>query len=298
MTRVLFGVGEGLENGAQFKLIGDAFDSRERSVANGFFLTSLALGPAIVSPLAALALEHVGWRGLFLLFTLPGFLMAVVLFLFLPRSSRAGASRVEHVGQDWRSIIAYAPAWGVALAYFGFNIAFWGLLGWLPTYLATERHLDLHALGIASAIPYLAGFAGLLTIGWLGKSLLYRVRPLLIAATYALAALGLVATFRANTTAWSVAGLSIAAFFLYGGFGPFWAIVLDLAPKKIRGAFSGFVNFAGQIGGFIAPIVVGHIVAATHTFTNGFMFMIAGLALAVVAILPVKHRVVTEFGTE
>lgn len=52
VVRVLFGVGEGLENGAQFKLIGDFFPSKQRSAANGLFLISIALGPAIVAPLA------------------------------------------------------------------------------------------------------------------------------------------------------------------------------------------------------------------------------------------------------
>ncbi len=38
VTRVLFGIGEGMENGAQFKLIGDFFSSSERSAASGLFL--------------------------------------------------------------------------------------------------------------------------------------------------------------------------------------------------------------------------------------------------------------------
>jgi nitrate/nitrite transporter NarK len=77
-----------------------------------------------------------------------------------------------------------------------------------------------------------------------------------------------------------VEGLSGAAFFLYGGFGPFVALVLDLAPLNMRASFSGFVSTGGQAGGFFAPIVIGYIVKATGSFTGGFLFMIAALCVS------------------
>ncbi len=45
--RVVFGVGEGIENGAQFKLVGDHFGPAERSTANAIFLSALAPRPGI-----------------------------------------------------------------------------------------------------------------------------------------------------------------------------------------------------------------------------------------------------------
>jgi nitrate/nitrite transporter NarK len=77
-----------------------------------------------------------------------------------------------------------------------------------------------------------------------------------------------------------VLGLSFGAFFLYGGFGPFWAVALDVVPGNVRGTFSGFVNFGGQIGGFFSPIVVGTIVQNTKSYSGGFVFMIGALVLA------------------
>jgi MFS family permease len=69
--RVCFGLGEGLEQGAQFKAIGDTFPSPERSAASGIFLTALALGPAFVAPVAAATIARAGWQTLFLWFTVP-----------------------------------------------------------------------------------------------------------------------------------------------------------------------------------------------------------------------------------
>jgi len=117
-------------------------------------------------------------------------------------------------------------------------------------------------------------------MGRLGTRSLFRYRAILIGAGYLLAAAFLYLAFTSARVEWCIAGLSLAGFFLYGGFGPFWAIALDLIPPHSRGAFTGFVNFGGQIGGFCAPIVIGRIVDSTHSFSNGFLFMIAALTLA------------------
>jgi MFS family permease len=87
VVRMLFGFGEGIENGAQFKLIGDHFSSRERSMATAIFLTSLALGPAVATPAATWLIATVGWRATFYGFGLPGLIVAFLLFRFLPVES-------------------------------------------------------------------------------------------------------------------------------------------------------------------------------------------------------------------
>ena len=281
-VRFFFGVGEGLENGAHFKAIGDTFASQERSAASGIFHTALALGPAFVAPIAAVTIAHAGWQTLFLLFTIPGVLVALLIWRFFPAVTGppAGEERGDEPTGNLSALLASPLSWLPFLAYLLFNVAFWGLLNWMPSYLSQERHIDLKSLGYIASIPYLCGFAGLLILGYLGKGVFYRYRPLLLGASYLLAGLGLYLAFSADNVTSSVLGLSFGAFFLYGGFGPFWAVALDVVPGKFRGTFSGFVNFGGQIGGFFSPIVVGTIVQNTKSYSGGFVFMIGALILA------------------
>jgi len=117
-----------------------------------------------------------------------------------------------------------------------FNVGFRGYLGWMPSYLSIERHIDVKALGYAASIPYLAGFVGLVVFGWLGSHSLYKYRAQMVAIGYLLGAFSLFCTFSAHTVAFSLLGLSFAAMFLYGGF---------------------------------APIMVGYVVHNTHSFTGG-----------------------------
>ena len=65
--------------------------------------------------------------------------------------------------------------------------------------------------------------------------------------------------------------------FMYGGFGPYASLALDVAPARERAAFVGFVNTGGQIGGFTAPVILGYVVRATGSFNGGFDFMVCAL---------------------
>lgn len=292
VVRVLFGLGEGLENGAQFKAIADLYTSRERSFANGFFLTGVALGPALIVPLAVWALQVVGWRGLFILCVIPGVLVAALVWFLLPPAHRA-TGHVEIAplqSATWQEALASAPTWLVAVAYFGFNVALWAMLGWLPTYLSTQRGLHISALGWAASLPYAAGFFGLIVVGWLGNRAGAHARPLIIAACYALAAAGLYFAYTAPAIVDCVAWLCVAGFGMFGGFGPIWAIALDIAPAHARGAFSGFINFSGQVAAIAAPLAVGVVVNMTHVFAGGFAFMIGGLLLAVASLVALYAR--------
>lgn len=288
VVRVLFGLGEGLENGAQFKLIGDYFPSRERSGANAVFLTALSLGPAVAAPLAGWLVVHTGWQHLFFWFTLPGLFMAALLFLLLPRGVPATPEPAHAPGGGWGKALRSNTSWLAFIAYLCFNVAFWGFIGWMPSYLNASRHIALAQLGFVASTPYLWGFAGTIVVGWLGSTLFARHRPALVAVSYLLAGASLYVAFSAEGVGQSITGLSCAAFFLYGGFGPFWAIALDLIAADMRGSFSGFVNFGGQIGGFFAPIVVGAIVTATKSFSGGFAFMIGALLLSAVSLFSLE----------
>ncbi len=303
IVRVLFGMAEGLSNGPSFKFIGDYFPAEQRSAANGAYLSALALGPAFVAPIAVWFLGRVGWQGMFFWFTIPGLLMALFIWRVIPKTSpnqsrahatvEADFARAANTAQaesatNLGGVIKRPVSWLIFFAYMAFNVAFWGFLGWMPSYLSMARHIELKNLGYASSIPYIAGTCGLIIFGLLGSKVFYRYRCLMVATLYLLAGVSLYVTYNVSTPEQSIIGLSAAAMFLYGGFGPVWSLVLDLTPQSARGAFSGFVNCGGQIGGFFAPIVVGYIVNETASFTGGFLFMIGALVIGALCFIALQ----------
>ena len=301
IVRVSFGLGEGSSNAATYKMVGDNFLPGERVVANSIWNTAFALSPAFVAPIGAWLIARAGWQGMFLWCTLPGLIAAGIAYAGIPNQKPANKLKDAVDGAhsvNWPAVLSRPSSLLILFAYLTFNIAFWGFLGWMPSYLAISRNIDLKSLGIAASVPYLFGGVGLIIFGWLGSRVFFRYLPVQVAATYLLAALFLYVTYNASSAQASVAGLSAAAFFLYGGFGPFVTLVLDLAPLSMRAAFSGFVSTGGQIGGFFAPIVVGYIVKTTGSFNGGFLFMIGALCCSAICYVALTPSVLTIRNTQ
>ena len=292
VVRAFFGLAEGMSNAACYKVIGDNFTSQERAGAAAIWVTAFAVAPAFTGPLVGTLLASISWQSVFMLLAIPGLIVALVNFVAIPGTARrpADATGVDAPASEGAKAvlrkIARDPAlWMISIAYLCFNIAFWGYLGWMPSYLASAHGINIKSIGMLGGIPYLFAIVGLLVSGWLGSTVLYRYRPQLLGASYVLAALSLYLAYSATTLASSLAGLSAAAFFLYGGLSPFGAILLDLAPAHQRAAYSAFCSTVGQIGGACAPLVIGFLVSASGTFASGFTFMAIALCIGAACML-------------
>jgi sugar phosphate permease len=295
IVRTCFGIAEGISNASCYKVIGDHFNSQQRARAVGIWATAFAVAPAFAGPLVGTLLVAYGWQAVFFMMMAPALIAALVNYLIIPAkqsapASSVGTDRTESFGR----VLSHPSLWLIALTYFAFNIAYWGYLSWMPSYLALERHIDVKSIGMLGGIPYVCALFGLVLAGWLGSGPLYRFRPQLLATSYLCAGLSLFLAYRADTLPMSLIGLSSAALFLYGGLGPFGAIVLDLAPERYRAAYSGVVNTAGQIGGAVAPVVVGFMVSETGNFATGFGFMVIGLLIAAACLLAVGRLLVLK----
>ncbi len=293
-VRFLFGVSEGLSNTACYKLIGDNFAEKDRARAVSVWVTAFAVAPAITGPVVGLLLVAYGWHEVFLLMAIPAVIVAGLNFTLIPADTRTVTQAIEQRPRSRFGDILREPSlWLICGAYGFWNIAYWGFLAWMPSYLALERHIDIKASGILGGLPYLFGLFGGLAAGLLGARLGRRGRPYLLAGVYLLACVALYAAFTSATLTMSVAALSIAGFFIYAGLATYGTIVIDLSPAWTRAAYAGVVSTVGQIGGVLAPVIIGYLVKATGSFGAGFVFMSGALflaALCALALAPAAAR--------
>jgi nitrate/nitrite transporter NarK len=68
------------------------------------------------------------------------------------------------------------------------------------------------------------------------------------------------------------------------------ALPTKVLPNDQIGTGFGMVNFGGQSAGFVAPSVMGFLVAGTGSFDAAFDFLLVMTALAVVAATAIKTR--------
>lgn len=284
LVRALFGLSEGLSNSCGYKTIGDNFTSQQRSTAVAVWATAFAVAPMLAGPLVGLILADLGWRWLFAILALPALVVSAVNYFLIPRAPSREVHVKSAMTSSLGSLLKKPSLWVLGIAYLSFNIAYWGYLGWMPSYLSSAHDIKIKELGLLGAIPYAFALAGLIIAGRLGSGLFYRHRPHMLIAYYLLAAIGLYLAYSATTLAGSLAGLSAAAFFLYGSLSSFGAIVLELAPEEGRATYSAAVTTLGQVGGILAPWIIGMLVGSSGNFALGFAFMASGLGLAAVLI--------------
>jgi hypothetical protein len=143
---------------------------------------------------------------MFLLFSIPGVLLAAVMWFAMPSPTKnvLPEHAVGSHSAGWLWLLKRPASWLLFTGHLTFNVGFWGFLGWMPGYLAIQRHLDIKALGVAASVPYVCGFVGILVLGWLDSHALYRFRAQLVAAGYLCAAASLYVARTRRTTFKSV----------------------------------------------------------------------------------------------
>jgi sugar phosphate permease len=289
--RVLFGLGEGPYPSAAAKALSIWFPSREVGRANGLQLAATHLG-ATVAPLLAVGLIVTwGWRSIFYVISVPGFFLAVLVWRHVrntPIESRQvgplelkelDAAPLERFSAKVGLLQAlHTPAvlW-CAGALFIANLAGWGLINWLPTYLLRSRQFGVVEMGIYTAVTNLATTVGFALGGYLCDRFFTRrlrvpmVLSLIVSAifTYLAAA---AATGEASVVYLALScacqGVALTAMF---------TLPMIVMPKYAVGAAFGFVNTAGQLAGVLSPVVIGDLLNRTHNNFVVVLYCIVGV---------------------
>ena len=157
------------------------------------------------------------------------------------------------------------------------TIIFGTVGGWMPLYLAQERHWSTAAYGSFYIAWGLVGFLGLVCAGWMSDR--FGRRP----AFYAMLTEGAV-----FMTLW-VFAKSDAALWVFGllwsvGFLGFWApattLVAELFPTRIRGVGNGFAWGVAWLVGFVLwPFVAVALQQRTGSFADAFLLIPVVMAL-------------------
>jgi len=194
-------------------------------------------------------------------------------------------------GGSWTSYFRYRSVWCMCLGWMFFNVTFYGLLTWMPTYLFKVHNFDIKTLGGASFIIFFSGFVGELVGGWIGDfwrsrggtpNLVFRT---LFGISAILATISIFFVAYVTDPVAVVVLLSATLFFLRWC-GMYWAIPSALAGREKSGFLGGCMNLGGNIAGILTPLIVGFIVQATGSYFLALMFFAAaGVALLICSTL-------------
>jgi ACS family D-galactonate transporter-like MFS transporter len=190
--------------------------------------------------------------------------------------------------------VRFRSFWGMLLGWVGFNLVFYGLVAWAPTYLAQARGFSLAAIGGATFIIFGAGFVGEIAAGFLSDRWKERggseniVMRTVLGISGALTTLSTFLLAFVGSPVAAVALLASTLFFLRWG-GLYWSIPPILTDRGRVGVLGGVMNFAGNVGGILVPIIVGVIVQLTGSYILALMFFSASGALYLISSLIIDY---------
>ena len=297
--RIGIGVTEAPAFPANARVVSVWVPKRERTFASSMFDCAARAGGAFAPPIVAFIIAEWGWR---MSFVVTGAMAVVWAIWWLlsyhepadhPRISKselayirqdevitdAGAVHVEPISMS--RLATYPVILKACLAY-AFYLYIWTVfLYWIPTYLMKARGLSLKEMGVAASIPYIFAIFMELTGGkvfdkWYAKGAsITKLRRTGMGIGMFGAAFFILMCMQANTAFWAIFWLSAFCGIFAFGASNVWAIPSDLAPYGQAGGVGSLMNFVGNFGALLAPMVTGYLAASKYGFNGAFAVCVA-----------------------
>jgi MFS family permease len=290
----------GLAQGCLFsndRVIIAAYTPREKmALGQGVSFSGPGLGTTLGLLLAGVLGEVMPWRGVFILFALPPLAAAFLLWRLVPEPPSVALA--DAGGWTFRRVAATPELWvlgaaGIMPVYLQFVLATWGPLFFSEVGVTNLGRSALYASFQGVAAPF-----GLLTMGWLADRAQERgiSRKVVIAFTILLAGasiggLGWMLTSRGSVGL--VAFFMMAtSFFLWGTWGPSYALLAERFPPGVLGTAFGLYNTICFVGAVVGPFLTGWIKDVTGSFAWGCYgaAVAAGLGAIVALAFPPAWR--------
>ena len=279
------------------------FPTAERGTASALFNSAQYMAVVVFTPMMAWLTQALGWEHVFLWMGCLGFVLGGAWFMIyrephsdprlseaeldymrkggalvdLERDRKAAKSRPSRA--EVLQLFTSRNLWAVYLGQYCITALTYFFITWFPIYLIKGRGMTIMEAGWVAALPAICGFTGGILGGFLSDLMISRgVHPsrarktpfifgMLLSTTLVLA------NFSDSNAV--VIMLMALAFFGKGLAAVGWAVLSDVAPKKMIGLCGGVFNGIGNIAGIVTPLVIGYVVAITGSFDLALWFVAA-----------------------
>jgi MFS family permease len=273
--RTLAGVGLGGEFGIGMALVAEAWPASKRARVSSYVGLGWQLGVLAAAVVTPILLPVIGWRGMFAIGVIP----AVAAFfirrdldepaLFVAKTQQAGhASSLQLLVADAATA---RISLGMVILCGVQNFGYYGVMIWLPSYLAARFHYGLTQSAVWTAVTILGMGVGIYAFGQLADRI--GRRPAFLGYMFGAAVMVVVYSRLTDPTALLIGG-AIMGLFVNGMLGGYGALMSELYPTVARATAQNVLfNIGRAIGGF------GPVAVAAVSVSYGFDTAIALLAL-------------------
>lgn len=281
--RTIAGVGLGGEFGIGMALVAESWPASMRGRASSYVGLGWQGGVLAAALLTPILLPVIGWRGMFAVGVFPA-----VAAYFIRRGLHEPEVFVANVDNNpgkssLRLLVADAATTrtsiGMIILCSVQNFGYYGVMIWLPNYLATRFGFGLTQSATWTCVTIIGMAIGIYAFGQAADRL--GRKPAFF--TWMLGAAIMVVVYSRLTDPFAllIAG-AVMGFFVNGMLGGYGALMSELYPTAARATAQNVLfNIGRAIGGF-GPVVVG-FVAASYGFDHAIALMAVLYVLDILA---------------
>jgi ACS family hexuronate transporter-like MFS transporter len=276
-SRFLLGAGEGGGFPAATKTVAEWFPVRERSTAMGIINAGTAVGAVVAPPAIAAIILYGHWRLVFIACGAVGLLWTLwwQRAYFPPAEhpsisnderrllAESAAAEAGAPSRPWASLLQFKSVWGLVIAKFLTDAAWFFYISWLPKYLYDARGFDTKEVGAYGWVPYAASGIGSLLGGWFSSRLIASGRTVNASRKIALGLSAVVMPGILFVThvpvEWAIVLFSLAFFGQQSWSTLVMIVPTDLFDRKIVASVAGLVGFGGAMGGLVMNLTAGRL---------------------------------------
>ncbi|MGW0865175.1 MFS transporter [Streptomyces sp. NPDC002611] len=293
------------------------FPSQRRARVIAMFMSAIPVAGIFGNPLSGWIMDRFqgvngwqGWQWMFLLEAIPALLIGVATLFYLDNSvrdakwltdeekdvvERAIAEDAAHQtvhGRVWDAF-REPKVWLMCFIYFCFVMGQYALTFWMPTFIESTGIEGNLAIGVLSAVPFLAA---LVTMNLFGRSAdKRRERRWHLVVPSLMGAVGFsLAAGWAGSTALSLVALSVAAAGVLTCSPLFWSLPTAFLGGTAAAVGLAVINSVGNLAGFVSPYMIGALKDATGSTSLPMYVLALSLVVGAAAVLTTDKKTVNR----
>ena len=286
--RFLFGIAEGPYPAAALKRISENYGKDEKSQATSALISSNYAGAAVAPLLIVPIIASAGWRNAFVWLGVIGLVVLVAYYLVERPIKQAATSGAQRPKIEWRNIDS--RVWVFVVIGLALNIITKGLETWMPVYFLQARGINLKNLTWLVPLPVISGgiaalISGFVMVHWFKG----RERWMISIASFLTLAF-MFGLFKSSSLV-AVAIFDVLIYFVKSlAFTGIFSFTAQILSEQTYGSSIGIVNFGGQLGGFIGPLLIGWLVQFAGSYSAAFLGLVISALVAAVACLFIRKK--------
>ena len=310
--RFFLGLGEGGAFPGAVKAVIEWIPENRRALANGIAIGGSALGAVAAPPLCVYLINLTGWRGVFVITGIIGFLWLAGWLLLPKKTDNSEKLKIKiplAVGNEkgltkpaLASLLRIKEVWIFILVRFLLDPIFYFYMFWIPKYLNEVRGVSITDVGKIAWIPFLAMGVSNMLGGWI-SDLIFKKTSGLNFSRKSIMGFAAFLTFSAifvryAPTSGVVIVIMCMVFFAHG----LWITnyitsITDIFGKSSASTIIGFSGSAGAISALVINPLIGLIVT-NYSYDplwiySGIMYPVAFLIFLIFIpkIKPVQYKI-------